>query len=206
MCVWPYDDTKCNQFAINPTNNSEKDPLLCANHYANYRLNKLRKTRNTLKEKKLKNSAPSLNLFKQNKIDVNLLDSSDSLDQNLFEICMSPEAHEESAANEPVHEESNDQDENESSSYTREDLIKIFKYKLSKLQYLYKQQLTQLNDRLIYDRRVYLDMKEKELAGQPRTSANLGNLSKIDKKKIQAARRYKSNMNKTVRCHFYFII
>jgi hypothetical protein len=133
------------------------------------------------------------------------------LDQNLFEICTSHELHSQRSENEQaIEEESINKNENEageiettvSSSYNKEDLIKIFKSKLSKLQYLYKQQLTQLNDRLIYDRRVYLDMREKESANA--SSVISGKFSKIDKKKIQAARRYKSNNNKMVQSHLFF--
>jgi len=164
-------------------------------------LNKLRKAQNTLKEKKQENSASNVNEFKYDQVDLDLLDSSDSLDQNLFDICAFREPHSE---NEQIETELSDPNEMETrTSYNREELIKIFKSKLSKLQYLYKQQLTQLNDRLIYDRRVYLDMKEKECAEQSRSTTNSSKMTKIDKKKIQAARRYKSITNKMVRILLY---
>jgi hypothetical protein len=49
-------------------------------------------------------------------------------------------------------------------TYTKEEVIKVFKCKLSKLQLLYKKQLSIINDRLIYDRKKYLVKKETEKA------------------------------------------
>ena len=47
-------------------------------------------------------------------------------------------------------------------TYTKEEVIKVFKCKLSKLQLLYKKQLSIVNDRLIYERKKYLTKKEGE--------------------------------------------
>ena len=46
------------------------------------------------------------------------------------------------------------------SVYTREEIIKIFKHKLNRLKFLYKQQLLIINDKMIYNRKKHLLRKK----------------------------------------------
>lgn len=46
--------------------------------------------------------------------------------------------------------------------YTRDEVAKILQCKMSKLQLLYKKQLALLSGKLVYDRKKYLVMKERE--------------------------------------------
>ncbi|CAF0762803.1 unnamed protein product [Brachionus calyciflorus] len=51
-------------------------------------------------------------------------------------------------------------DINKKSVYTKEELVKIYNLKLSKLKLMYKKQINILNDKLIIDRKKYLTMKK----------------------------------------------
>ena len=89
--------------------------------------------------------------------------------------------------------------------YTKEEVLKVFKCKMSKLQLLYKKQLSLINDKLIYDRRKYLELKkgEKEQNVTTSTSSQLGqsdfyfnSLTDLHPDLINAAKKYKSNTKK----------
>lgn len=105
--------------------------------------------------------------------DLNLLDSSDSLDQTMISLIKSSNPKllgkddDLTNGNESMADKAVEMDYenalNNAGVYTRDEVIKIFKCKLSKLQFLYKKQLAVLNDRLIYDRKKYLVIKKNEV-------------------------------------------
>ncbi len=75
---------------------------------------------------------------------------------------------------------------------------------MSKLQFLYKKQMSILSDRMLYDRKKYLVMKRSESERKTQSQSirladakKKGTISRDDLEILRAARRYKSS-NKMV--------
>lgn len=64
------------------------------------------------------------------------------------------------------------------SIYTREEIIKIFKNKLTRLKFLYNQQLLIINDKMIYNRKKHL--LEKKM------NPNKNNLNYMSNKQLNS--------------------
>jgi hypothetical protein len=72
--------------------------------------------------------------------------------------------------------------------YNRNEIIKLFNCKLTKLENLYKKQLAILSDKLVYDRKKFLLMNNKS-----DTTSNNNNNNSHNNKLLKAAQTYKSH-------------
>ena len=94
--------------------------------------------------------------------------------------------------------------------YTREEVVKIFKCKLSKLQLLYKKQLAILNDKLIYDRKKYLIMRKNEVEpiiinNNSNSEKNNSSLNSDDIKILKASKKYQAVNKKVCSINFFYL-
>lgn len=75
--------------------------------------------------------------------------------------------------------------------YTKDELVRIFKVKMSKLQLLYKKQMQMLTHQMCDEKDKYKTMKKSE--------EDLGSASKLpnrNSKTLRAARKYRSHSKK----------
>lgn len=74
--------------------------------------------------------------------------------------------------------------------YTKDELVRIFKVKMSKLQLLYKKQMQMLTDQMCDEKDKYKSMKKSE------EDMGASKLPNRNSKTLRAARKYRSHSKK----------
>ena len=80
--------------------------------------------------------------------------------------------------------------------YTKEEIVRIFKVKMSKLQLLYKKQMQLLSEKIINEREKYMEMKDNERGRKEEKKPS-------SSKEVRATRKYRSSNSSNSKKELY---